>query len=556
MDTLLGIDLGTTNCTVTAIDGNGIPRVIKNADGNYITPSAVYFGKERDKVIVGARAKEMASLDPENLVLFIKREMGKNASEVRYDKFLKKGNPYIFWDRTLPPEEISSMILKSLKNDAERELGLTIKKAVITCPAYFGTKEREATRQAGIIAGLDVLEVFPEPSAAAMSYGASVSDKENEKVFVFDLGGGTFDVTILQVVSGPNGKRFDQLVTEGDRKLGGKDWDDYLMSYMCDEFVKEHGVDVLAVKKSTEKSVAIGKLRTECENAKIALSNPNRKEASVTLSYGGVSLTRNFTREKYEEITRELIEKCRSYCENSLSEANLTWSDIDTVLMVGSMSNCPSVRDALQKWSGKKIQFGTVNPKTCVSEGAAIEAFKLCGGNTVSTLTKNPEYDSDNQSVIEKIAEEQENGERRQTCIESATNVLPASVGIVGRKNGEPVVFKMIKKNTTYPTRISQNFPLSFDNMETLEIDVVEGESTRPENCDKLGQVSLNLGGKLLHTDKIQVTLAMDRNGVLQVSALDIKNGVKVESVIHRNGAMSDQDLQNATEYLDGITLG
>lgn len=553
--TLIGIDLGTTNCTVTAIDLDGKTTVIKNRDGEFLTPSAVYFQAEPNSVVVGKRAKEMSRTDPKNLVMFVKREMGKGKDEVRFDSIDRKANPYKFWDRTLSPEDISAYILLQLKQDAEAVLKTTITDAVITCPAYFGSKEKDATRLAGEIAKLNVLEVIPEPTAAALSYGA-ITEHHNETIFVFDLGGGTFDVTILRVNQGPNGKVIETVSTDGDRKLGGKDWDDLLIAHMITEFNEKYGID-LDFEDGPEKDLSYGRLRLDVEKAKIQLSSTS--SVSISMEYGGSKLLHNLTLEAYETITAELVNTCRSYCNNALKDAGMTWDRIDTVVMVGSMSNSPPIQKALASWSGKKIHFGIVNPKTCVSEGAAIMGHTLRGGKTIETLVEKPRYDdlSGDSTILEHAQSLQETGARRKTVIDRATNVVASTVGIIARNSqGSYVVDQIIRKNTTYPTLIKKTYPLSADNMITLDIKVVEGESRNPEECDKLGVVSLGLNGRLAKGDKVEVALSIDESGILQVSALDIKNGVKVESTIRRDGAPTKEQIQESTDKLDLLTLG
>ena len=338
MENIVGIDLGTTNCSITAIDENGKTRLIKNKHGEYITPSAVYFGKDKSNLLIGKEAKQMSNTDPDNLVLFIKREMGKKKEEVRGEnKGFAPYHPYDFWNKIWAPEEISALILKQLKEDAEKELGSTVKKTVITCPAYFGDAEKNATKQAGEIAGFEVLEVIPEPTAASLSYAALT--KKNETVLVFDLGGGTFDVTILKISDGSNGRTVNMIATDGDHKLGGKDWDDFIMSYMEDMFEKKWHIELYSEPKNLT-SVMYGKLRIDVEKAKVALFKENVNSTAITLEYGGKQLTQEISRALYAQKTLKLTEQCKAYCNIVLNEAGMSWDNIDTVLMIGSMSNC------------------------------------------------------------------------------------------------------------------------------------------------------------------------------------------------------------------------
>ena len=321
MSTVIGIDLGTTNCSVTAVDEDGNITVIKNRDGEYITPSAVYFNAIPNSYLIGKRAKEKARTDPKNLVTLVKREMGKLKEEVRFNRMDRKPIPYVYWGRMFSPEEISSKILKQLKEDVECALDKEIKQAVITCPAYFGQNEKEATRLAGELAGLDVLEVIPEPTAACLKYG-TLSNREKETVFVFDLGGGTFDITIVEIANGENGKNIEVKCCGGDSKLGGADWDYYLLDYMLKQFDKKYHID-LVYEEGPEKEIAYGKLSLDVEQAKKELSKPGVNETTITLEYGGGKIEETITREKYAEITEKLTEQCHTYCQNFLKEKNL-----------------------------------------------------------------------------------------------------------------------------------------------------------------------------------------------------------------------------------------
>lgn len=549
MSTLIGIDLGTTNCSVTAIDDNGNTTVIKNRDDEYITPSAVYFNQAPNNYTVGKRAKVKAATDPNNLVTLVKREMGKAKDEVRFNKQERKCYPYRYWGRTFSPEEISSKILSQLKQDAQSVLNCEVTKAVITCPAYFGQKEKEATRAAGEIAGLDVLEVIPEPTAACLNYG-TISKNGNEKIFVFDLGGGTFDITIVDVKDGDNGKQIDVQCCAGDSKLGGADWDSYMRDYMISRFDEKYYVD-LFFEEGEEKDNTMGKLSLDVEKLKKELSKPDVTEAVITMEYKGYRLTENITREKYAEITQQLTDQCRTYCENLLKEKDLTWDDIDTILMVGSMSNCLFIQDALRKWSGKEITFGVVNPKTCVSEGAAIRAYsKICakeGKQTVvNTHTENFKYDSDDSEELKKIENQTKATKRVSTAIASAVSVLPASICLKVLKNGEDYAYKMLKKDKSYPCSLEKDFPLSRDDMDAVELTVLEGEDTDPEICGELGLVTLPLEGSHSKGDKVKVTFKVDENGILQVEGLDLKTQKLVKSEIRRKNSLTKDEIEES----------
>src|SRR5574344_133286 len=561
METLIGIDLGTTNCTVTAIDNDGKTFGVKNSAGEYLTPSVVYFTDKKNKVIVGKRAKELSATEPEKVVQFVKREMGKSKECVRENPADGTFEPYEFWGTVYSPEEISAYILKQLKSDAENQLNTEIHKAIITCPAYFGSKEKEATRQAGVIAGFDVMEIMAEPTAAALTYGTQ-TESNDETVFVFDLGGGTFDVTILRISNDKDGRRVDTIATSGDRRLGGKDWDDYLMSYMTDKFEEEHGID-LYWEKGNEAQCTLGSLRLDVEKAKKEFSKDGVKQIHISLEYQGGKIEEDITAINYEQITDQLTEKCRTYCVKALNEAGITWDDIDTVLMVGSMSRSPFIQKALKKWSGKDIKFGLVDPKSCVSEGAAIRAFTLNGGKTVKTKVINENSPlSDEEIIVEedKDSEEcalgEEEIDRKEVRISQASSVLSASVGIRTIKEGKSFAKKMIEKNQTYPIESTKVFPLAKDGMTEVVLRVLEGESDNPDNCDELGNAVLTLAGTHCKGDKVRVTYSMDKNGILQMSAVDEKTGEQIQTVIQRQGAMTSNDVNEAVEEIEDCELG
>ena len=530
MDTILGIDLGTTNCSVTAIGDDGRTMVVKNSLGEYITPSAVYFCEKKNEFIVGKNAKEKSNSDPANLVLFVKREMGKDKTKVREDKIDGTFSPYKFWNKVWSPEEISAVILKQLKQDAEKALGKEIKKAVITCPAYFGDAEKNATEIAGKLAGLEVLEILAEPTAAAFSYSA-VSKRNEETVLVFDLGGGTFDVTILKITTGKNGRIVEPIATDGNHKLGGKDWDDAIISYMIDRFDKKYNLDIDFEPKS-QKELVYGKLRIEVEKAKVALFKESVDSVPLTIEYGGKSLTENISRSLYAQKTQGLTDQCKIYCNNILAGKNLSWNDIDTILMIGNMSNCATIQDSLREWSGKDINFGLINPKTCVSEGAAIKGFLIEGGAPGDGQIFDP--------------------------AETKSGVLPSSVGIkvINNKTGKEVVYKFFKKNDSYPCTFTHAFPPVRDGDENLTLEVYEGEGETPDSCSLLGTANVNLGGSLTKQDKLEIKLSKDNSGILRIEAKNQKSGIYMKAEINRGNVISDADLEKEAKEFEEFSLG
>lgn len=558
METIVGIDLGTTNCSITAIDEDGKTRLIKNRHGEYITPSAVYFGKKKNDLLVGKEAKKMSHTDPENLVLFVKREMGKKKEKVRGEnEGSAPYHPYVFWNKIWSPEKISAIILKQLKDDAEKELGHDVKKAVITCPAYFGDAEKNATKIAGEIAGFEVLEVIPEPTAASLSY-AALSDKR-ETVLVFDLGGGTFDVTILKIDNSDNGRTVNMLATDGNHKLGGKDWDDNIINHVEDKFNRKYNIQ-LTYEPKTQTAVTYGNLRIEVEKAKVALFKEGVEQVSVAIEYGGKKHLETISRSLYAQKTEQLTNQCKTYCEMVLTNVGMSWKDIDTVLMIGNMSNCTTIQDALKEWSGKEINFGLINPKTCVSEGAAIKGYILEGGRNTFVLKDQNTHAADfEQSDEQKIetAKRLEAGERTGQKFDSEIkSVLSASVGILAKKkDGTPFVHKLLNKNAAYPAEKKQVFKVFADKMETQSINVYEGETDRSDECTLLGSAELHLDGKLNRGDPIEITLSKDRNGILQVEAVNQKSGIHIKSEIKRENTLSAADIQQAAEEIEELWI-
>lgn len=560
METIVGIDLGTTNSTITAIDENGKTTFIKNKFNEFITPSAVYFEKEKGNVLVGKEAKEKSSSDPRNLVLFVKREMGKPKNKVRYDRITDEYELYKFWGKTYSPEEISALILKQLKEDAEKQLGKKIKKAVITCPAYFHDAERNATKAAGEIAGFEVLEVLPEPIAAALSYAAQ-NDKE-ETVLVFDLGGGTFDVTILKTKNSDDGRKVEMIVTDGDHKLGGKDWDDYIIGYLIGRFNTRFNIDIDYEPKDA-RDIVYGKLRLEVEKAKVELFKSGISSVQIPIEYGGKRHVETITREMYAQKTEKLTNQCKTYCENILRDGDLGWNGIDTILMIGNMSNCTTIQDALKNWSGKKINFGLINPKTSVSEGAAIRGYLLEGGKIVKKLLKTDSQIADfeqKKEVAERIEKQEEEGERTETEFDNQkmkSGVLPSSVGIkVLTHSGEETIFKFFEKNSNYPEEKSQSFPMARSGDEKFTLQIYEGESKKVDECNLLGSVVVELDGKMNRGDKLKITLQIDANGILQVKAENQNLGIKVESKISRETDIPEEEIKKSAEEIEEFYLG
>ncbi len=488
MAKIIGIDLGTTNSCVAVMEG-GEPTVIANAEGARTTPSVVAFTKTGER-LVGQVAKRQAVTNPDRTVISIKREMGTNY-KVNID------------DKSYTPPEISSMVLAKLKADAESYLGETVSQAVITVPAYFSDAQRQATKDAGKIAGLEVLRIINEPTAAAFAYGM---DKENDqKVMVYDLGGGTFDVSILDIGDGV----FEVLATNGDTRLGGDDFDDAIINYLVAEFKKENGIDL-----STDK-MAMQRLKEAAEKAKIELSGVTTSAINLPFitadATGPKHLDITLTRAKFNELTANLVERTIIPTRKALSDAGLSASEIDKVVMVGGSSRIPAVNEAVQKLIGKDPHKG-INPDECVALGAAIQAGVLGG---------------DVKDIV-------------------LLDVTPLSLGI---ETMGGVCTKLIERNTTIPTKKSQIFSTAADNQTSVDIHVLQGEREMAADNKTLGNFMLSgIAPAPRGVPQIEVTFDIDANGIVNVSAKDLGTGQEQKITITASSNLSDEDIDKAVK--------
>ena len=488
MAKIIGIDLGTTNSCVSVIEG-GEPTVIPNAEGGRTTPSVVAFSKDGER-LVGQVAKRQAITNPDRTISSIKRDMGTDR-KVDID-----GKSY-------SPQEISAMILQKLKADAEAYLGEPVSHAVITVPAYFNDSQRQATKDAGKIAGLEVQRIINEPTAAALAYGM---DKENDqKIMVYDLGGGTFDVSILELGDGI----FEVLATSGNNRLGGDDFDQRVIDYLANEFKKENGIDLKADK------MALQRLKEAAEKAKIELSGVTTTNVNLPFitadATGPKHLDITLTRAKFDELTHDLVEATMEPTRNALRDAGLSANEIDKVLLVGGSSRIPAVQEAVKKITGKEPHKG-INPDECVAVGASIQGAVLSGDVSGIVLL----------------------------------DVTPLSLGL---ETLGGVFTKLIERNTTIPTKKSQIFSTAADGQTSVEVHVLQGEREMAAYNKTLGKFHLdNIPSAPRGVPQIEVTFDIDANGIVHVSAKDLGTGNAQEITITASTNLSDDEIDKAVK--------
>ena len=507
MAKILGIDLGTTNSAMAVMEGSE-PEILVNAEGDRTTPSVEGFRKDGERV-VGKAAKNQAVTNPENTVSSVKRFIGRSYDETSEERKTvsykvqkgKDGRAVVDIDgKDYTPEEISAMVLQKLKTDAEKQLGGPVTQAVITVPAYFNDAQRQATKDAGKIAGLEVLRIINEPTAAALAYGLDKTNKD-EKILVFDLGGGTFDVSILELGDGV----FEVASTAGDNHLGGDDWDQRIIDWMADKFQSENGIDLRADK------MALQRLKEAAEKAKMELSSTT--QANINLPFitadasGPKHLDYTLTRAEFERITKDLLDRVKKPVEQALKDAGLKTGDIDEVILVGGSTRMPAVQDLVKKLTGKEPNM-SVNPDEVVAMGAAVQGGVLSG---------------DVEGIL-------------------LLDVTPLSLGV---ETMGGVMTKMIDRNTTIPTRKTEIYSTAADNQTSVEVHVLQGERQMAADNKTLGKFQLTgIPAARRGVPQIEVTFDIDANGIVNVSAKDLGTGKQQQITISGSTALNDDEVE------------